>query len=363
MARPTALSVSTDAFVHNINLVRKLAPACPVIAVVKANGYGHDAVWCASVLEALPSPPDALAVCSIQEAEALRKSGHRLPIILLEGVFEPEEYQVAAKSNFWPIIHSLHQLDWLVNSQVALPNLWLKFDTGMHRLGLVEEEFSTAQALIKRLPSKTQANTFLLMHFACADEPEHALNAEQLEGFEQIKTTFEHVGVSTANSARVFSKNALKGEWVRPGIMLYGSNPMGWQSDRVDEFRSVMRFTTEVIALREVKVGETVGYGATWEAQTPSLVATLAVGYADGYPRHAPNGTPVWIKGKKCSLVGRVSMDMIAVDVTELPDIKVGDMAELWGANLSVDEVASWVGTIGYELLTKITQRVPRKIV
>ena len=237
-------------------------------------------------------------------------------------------------------------------------NVWLKLDSGMHRLGFSAEALRAVFPSLRGAPQVAELN--LMSHFACADERGHTLTEDQLECFLGL-LDLDFDQRSLANSAAVLSIPAAHMDWIRPGIMLYGASPFADLGAAEMGLRPAMSLHAQVMSIREVAVGENVGYGATWVAERPSRIGTVSCGYADGYPRHAPSGTPVLVAGQRAPLAGRVSMDMLAVDLTDLPEATVGAPVELWGAQLAVDEVADHAGTIGYELLTKVTARVPRR--
>lgn len=359
MARPNQARLNLAALRHNLALVRRLAPRARAMAVVKADAYGHGAATVARVLAPLA---DALAVACLEEAQALRDAGISVPILLLEGVFEPAELQVAAQQNLWITIASEQQLRWLEQSRPARPlRCWLKVDTGMHRLGV---EPGQAPAFYQRLKACPNAadDTVLTTHFAAADDLASARTARQLALFESACRGLPGER-SSANSAAVLAWPASHCDWVRPGYMLYGNSPLALDHPNAQLLQPVMTLVSAVISLRDVATGESVGYGATWTAARPSRIATVCIGYGDGYPRMAPAGTPVLVNGQRAALAGRVSMDMITVDVTDLPGVGIGDEVVLWGDGLPVGEVARHVGTIGYELSTRMPARTPRVVV
>ncbi len=356
MARPTQALLDLDALRHNLGVARAAAPRSKLMAVVKANAYGHGALTVARTLEPLA---DALAVAAIEEALALREAGIRAPILLLEGAFSADELELCAAHDFWTMVENERQLGWLESAQLARPlRCWLKVDTGMHRLGVGPQR---AAEFHRRLGACANVSGDIVSctHFASADEPGSAQTERQLALFNA--TTAGLAGPrSAANSPGVLAWPASHYDWIRPGYMLYGDSPFTQPQASADQLRPVMTLRSEIIALREVPAGESVGYGASWCAQRDSRIATITVGYGDGYPRTAANGTPVLVNGQRVPLAGRVSMDMITVDVTDLPEVALGDEAILWGAGLPVGEVARAAGTIGYELLTRMPPRTPR---
>jgi alanine racemase len=338
---------------HNLAAVRRAAPSSRVLAVVKANAYGHGLVPVARAL----GDSDGFAVARLDEALLLRRAGITAPLVVLEGAFGPDELDQVAAHGLDVVVHAWWQVE-LLESRAERDgfSVWLKVDTGMNRLGFRVEECAAALARIRACPAVSGAPR-LMTHLAVADEVTHPGTPMQLERFAAIA---ESAGceLSVANSAGVLAWPASHAHWVRPGLMLYGVSPFAGRTAASFELEPAMTLETSVIALREVKAGEAVGYGATWVAGADCRVAIAAIGYGDGYPRHLPNGAPVFIDGRVLPLVGRVSMDMIAIDVSRLPDVAVGATVELWGRNLPVEHVASAAGTIAYELLCGISQRV-----
>ncbi|GAA5215780.1 alanine racemase [Corallincola platygyrae] len=337
---------------HNLARVRDYAPESQVLAVIKANGYGHGAL---AVAEAL-STADAFAVARLEEALKLRKGGIEHPILLLEGVFDPGELGVAAAHGCEIGVHSMSQLEALERAHLHSPvTVWLKIDSGMHRLGVAPEQAAEFYQRLQKTPSVK--NVVLMTHFASADEPETGQTEAQLALFNQCTQTWQKDLRSLANSAAIIENPEAQKDWVRPGVMLYGASPFADKDAHELGLKPAMTLKTRVIAVRDLKAGGSVGYGATWQATEDTRLVVVAMGYGDGYPRHAPSGTPVMINGKRYPIVGRVSMDMITVDIGDA-DIKEGDQVILWGDNPTVDEIAMLCGTIGYELLCNITTRV-----
>lgn len=354
MSRGTEITLNSVALRNNFARVRELAPNSKILSVVKANGYGHGAKWVAQTL----SSSDGFGVAHIEEAKELRESGITQPIILLEGVFDQEELKLAIELKCDLVVHQLEQIELLERLQFDESfAVWLKINTGMNRLGFAIAEVDNSWQRLQACSSVKAVH--LMTHFACADTAEAPLNDKQWNAFKPFIDQYEAVA-SAANSAATVQLPHAQLDWVRPGIMLYGSSPVEGKTAQALGLQPVMNFNARVIALQSVAAGESVGYVARWTAENDSLIAVISVGYGDGYPCHAPEGTPVLVAGQSVPLVGRVSMDMITVDVSHLPQVSVGDKVELWGDNLSVDEVASAVGTIGYELLCKVTERVRR---
>jgi alanine racemase len=346
--------VSVSALRGNLARIREVAPRSNVMAVVKANAYGHGLVTTALCL----AEADALAVARLQEALVLRGAGVKQPIVLLEGVFDAEQLGEAARQKLQIVVHGDEQLALLASAPpMAALVVWLKIDTGMNRLGFRPERVESAMTRIAALGARV-GELRLLTHFASADESDSELTAQQIARFDALTAGRQQVR-SLCNSAGLFAQPAAQADWVRPGLALYGVSPftelLGEQLGLVP----AMRLVSTVIAVREVLAGETVGYGGAWQARVNSRVAIVAAGYGDGLPRSLPSGTPVLVNGRRAGVVGRVSMDMIAIDVTAHGEVHVGHPAILWGPELPVEEIAAHAGTIPYELLCGVSQRVP----
>ncbi|MFK8398546.1 alanine racemase [Pseudomonas sp. BGr12] len=354
--RPLVAHVDLAAIRHNYAVAKRCAPGREAFAVVKANAYGHGAREVVSVLH---DEADGFAVACLEEAAEVRALHAGARILLLEGCFEPSEYLIAAQLRLDVAVQGPEQAQALLAAQLpSALNVWMKLDTGMHRLGFSPEALRDWQPRLRQAPQVAELN--LMSHFANADLRGDELTEDQVACFLSV-LDLDFDLRSLANSAAVLTIPAAHMDWIRPGIMLYGATPFADIGAAELGLRPAMSLEAQLIAVREVAVGESVGYGAIWVAERPSRIGTVSCGYADGYPRHAPSGTPVLVDGQRTVLAGRVSMDMLAVDLTDLPNAAVGDRVELWGANLPVDEVAAHAGTIGYELLTKVTARVPRR--
>jgi alanine racemase len=366
LPNPTRARISLSAWRDNLARLKAAAPESKMMAVIKANAYGHGAVRAARALD----DADTFGVARLGEAIELRESGVVKPIVLMEGVFSSEELSLAMERGVDFVVHDDYQIDLLEhyekitlskNSWSAPRVAWLKLDTGMSRLGFMQGEAVEAAKRLRAL--KVVGELRVMTHFACADDPDSPMTGEQMRRFATELRGAELQGfqppmTAMANSAGIFSVPEAHREWVRAGIALYGGSPIADRTAESLGLKPVMTLSTQVIALRAIESGVSVGYGATWRATRPSRIATLAAGYADGIPRHLPSGAPVLIAGRRAPLVGRVSMDMITVDVTDLPEVSVGSTAVLWGEGLPVDEVAAAAGTISYELLCGITRRV-----
>lgn len=354
MPRPLRAEIDLSAILHNLETARGYYPEASLLGVVKADAYGHGAVEVASAIEPFC---EALGVAAPEEAIALRESGITAPILLMEGCFDAEDLQSCEEFNFWTVIHSDKQLEELelfcVDSSFR-PRLWIKLDTGMHRLGFAPDGLAGVLARIDKIGGFDCP--VLMSHFACADSPNHPLNLRQIDAFPQGQSA----QVSFCNSASCFGQ-LVKTDWIRLGIGMYGGLPQEGATPTALNLRPAMRLRTEIIALHKVPKGDSIGYGASFVTQRDSLIATLAIGYADGYPRHAKAGTPVVINGVEVPVAGRVSMDMLTVDVTDLESVSVGDEAVMFGPELAAYRVAEYCGTIDYTLFAGLTRRVPRK--
>jgi len=360
MTRPTSAIINTQALRDNFSLAQQLAPNAKSMPIVKANAYGHGMIKTA---QALADLAPAFGVACIEEALELREANIKQPILLLEGNHSADELQIAEQQNLWLMLENHTQLQAILDAKLAAPlTVWIKLDTGMHRLGFAPEDAKQVFAQLNNSPNIAQTPV-LASHFACADNLDNPLTQQQYQHFKQLAESLgePHLNTSLSNSAAILGWPEINDQWQRPGYMLYGASPFDRPQTHADQLQPVMHFQSAVISTRSVAAGQSVGYTANWTAQRPSRIATIAVGYGDGYPRHAPNGTPVLIQGVKCPLVGHVSMDMISVDITHLPTpIEIGEPVTLWGPQLPVNEVAQHCGTIGYELLTRMPSRVPR---
>jgi len=360
MQAPKALIralVDTGALRHNLQRVRAAAPTARVMSVIKANAYGHGLVPAAKALLAT----DGYAVARLEEGLALRAAGLTQRVLLLEGVFNSDQLDAAVQQRFDLMVHSPEQLALLEQrGQQGELRLWIKIDTGMNRLGFRVEDFADAHARLLRIAGTDNAPA-LVTHLANADDRRDPLTSRQLRVFEDVTRGLPGER-SLANSAGLLGWPSSRGDWVRPGLALYGATP--FPSGHAEDFglRPVMTLQSEVIAVKTVRTGETVGYGAAWRAARDTRIAVAAAGYGDGYPRSTASGAPVAINGHRAPLVGRVSMDMVAIDVTELPAIAVGDAVVLWGEGVPVEEVARCAATIPYELLCGVSQRVQHEV-
>lgn len=352
MARATQVIIDLHALKENYLKAKALAPDSQAFAVVKANAYGHGL---SQVASSLANTADGFAVACVEEAIQLREMGVLLPILVLEGPMDLDECQSAVDLDLQLTIHTQQQITWL--SQVASGQLhvFVKVDTGMHRLGFGVSDVPNIVSQLRKMDSV--ADIQLMSHFACADEPNHPFIAKQQQSMDSLLAL--GLPISFSNSAAIMTLPKSHHQMTRPGIMLYGGSPLLNQTGPDLDLQPVMTLQSQVIALHDIQAGESVGYGQSFIADKVTRIAVVAIGYGDGYPRRAKNGTPVLIKGKNWPLAGRVSMDMITVDVTG-SDIQLGETVTLWGAGLSADTVAKHCGTIAYELFCQLTSRVKR---
>ncbi|RUO34339.1 alanine racemase [Aliidiomarina shirensis] len=353
--RPAWAAINLQALQHNTHVIRKLAGERRILGILKANAYGHGLTRIAQALADI----DAIGVARVDEALQLRNAGITRPIVLLEGFFAAEQIPVLAASSIQPVIHNMHQLEQLAAAEHVSDamRVWLKIDTGMHRLGIEPSQVSTCYQRLLDIPHVNGAPV-LMSHLACADEPDHEQNRKQLTRFSEAISPYQGSVTSMANSAALFAGIGKEYDWVRPGLALYGVSPFSETIGRDYGLEAVMNLQASVISVRKIKAGEPVGYGAAWAPATDTHIGIVAIGYGDGYPRHAPEGTPVWIGGRCYPMVGRVAMDMITVDLGADLRVALGDTAQLWGRDLPVEKVAEAVGTIPYELLCNVARRV-----
>ncbi len=363
MVHRVQASIDLKALQHNFQVVRKHANAKHVAAVVKANAYGHGLEQVASAL----TDADLFGVTDVHEAVTLKQFGTGKPILVLQGLMKADDLHLVAEHGFQLVLHSTEQLadldDILSAEKVKTPlTLWLKMDSGMGRLGIAPSAYvNTYRALLGR---PYVGSIIMMTHLANASLPDSPLNLRQLEAFREAETLLDNENPATSipNSAGVLSNLPVTCDWVRPGIMLYGSSPFGYEEEalRRDNFhlKAVMTLKARIIAVKDLKKGDNIGYCSQFVCPNDMPVGIVSIGYADGYPSNAPNGTPIVVNGIKTATVGRVSMDMLAVDLSNIPDAKVGDLATLWGQELSLDEVAAKTGILSYNLTCSISRRV-----
>lgn len=353
MTRGAAARIDLTALRHNFERARRSAGSARVLAVIKADAYGHGALRVARAL----GDADGFGVARIEEGIALREGGVVKPVVLLSGVPSADDLPEAAHHRLQLVVHHPAQIEALESVTVSERlDVWLKVDTGMHRIGIAPDEALAAWHRLADCAS-VAGPPVLMTHLACADDAEHPATRAQLARFAPLVRS-SGAPWSMANSAGLLGWPETHGAWVRPGIMLYGISPfLGARAEQMD-LRPVMTLETRLIAVNRVPRGESIGYGATWKAPEDMVVGVAAAGYGDGYPRHAPSGTPVLVNGRRAALVGRVSMDMISMDLRGQPHAAPGDPVVLWGRGLPAEEVAARVGTIAYELVTRVSPRV-----
>lgn len=359
--RPLRARLSAEALSHNLAVVRRHARQSQtpvrVMAIVKANAYGHGVAFAAEALQ----DADAFGVASLDEGLALREIGVSKPVCLLEGLFDARELGVAARNNMSIAVHQDSQVDFLsvdlLSGAQRDIGVWIKIDTGMHRLGFAPERLDTVLKRLHAMPAVRIEG--VMSHLARADELDPAPTQGQIALFAG-STDGRALPRSLANSAGILAFADSRFDWVRPGIMLYGSSPFAHRGAESLGLRPVMTLESELIAIHDRRQGDGIGYGADYVCPADMRVGVVAAGYGDGYPRHAPAGTPLLVNGMRAPLIGRVSMDMITVDLRSVPDARVGSRVVLWGEGLPADEIASRAGTIAYELFCNVNARVPR---
>jgi len=355
VSRPTCLLTSANALLHNLKRVKACAPQQKVMAVVKANAYGTGLDFAIPVLN---GQVDAFAVSCLEEALKIRELGSRASCLVLQGVFNAEEWRVAARYGFDCVIHHQAQLKWLLS--VPLPSkikVWVKINTGMHRLGFAMDEVEEVLRTLESCPW-VDKDIRLMTHLARADERGHPYNDFQFNAFNAMSGSFKKYAHSIANSAAILSLPKTHADVVRPGIMLYGVSPFENQTGVDLGLMPVARLMSAITVIHHYPAGSSIGYGGTYTTDRPSIIGIVPVGYGDGYPRHIQPQTPVWVNGVMVPVVGRVSMDMLTIDLTTIPDAQEGDPVELWGPNIPIEQIATSAGTIAYELLCQMTDRL-----
>lgn len=356
MTRPTQAVIDTMALRANLAKVRACAPEQHIMAVIKADAYGHDVLKIANALNGLT---DAFAVCCLEEALELRSAGIAQPIVLLEGFFKADELPVISAQALHVVVHTSNQVNDLRQTELPKPiHVWIKVDTGMHRLGFMPTDVPTVYQNLQQAP-QVAAPVRLMSHLACADDRHEPKTTKQTQRFLSLVSALK-AEASLANSAGILGWPQTHVGWVRPGIMLYGVSPFINSMAKEEGLQPVMQLQSILISVKRCRQGDSIGYGASWRCPQAMPIGVVAAGYADGYPRHAPAGTPVLVNGRRVPLIGRVSMDMLTVDLRSQPSARVGDPVVLWGKHLPVEEVASHAGTIAYELLCHINPRVRR---
>lgn len=352
MSRPAKVVINLSALRHNFSRIRTLAPDSRVMAIVKADAYGHGLVRIAQCLE----QADAFGVACLEEARELRQAKIQQRIILLEGPYSGEELTKISQLGLDMVVHDLSQVEMLEQNQLNKPVcIWLKLDTGMHRLGFSPDLASQALARLEQSAGVKEIR--LMTHLASANNREDPMTRKQLQCFSQFNENMS-LEKTIANSAGILAFPDAHVDWVRPGIMLYGVSPFSDSNGSQEGLKPVMTLQSKLITVRALKAGDPVGYGATWRCPEDMSVGVVAAGYGDGYPRHAESGTPVLVNGKRVELIGRASMDMLTVDLRSQPQAKTGDPVVLWGEGLPVEEVANHAGTIPYEVLCAVHKRL-----
>lgn len=379
MTRPITLTIHIDAMRHNLATLRSRVGASRIWAVAKADAYGHGI---AHAVEGF-SQADGLAVLDLHEAQRARDAGWTRPILMIEGAFSIQDLEAMAELDLATVIHTEEQARMFVQARRVPTHVWIKLNTGMNRLGIGREVSDDALLTLANLiSSKTAKPIGWMTHFANADGVADGPYGwrEQAERFHerydkllsasrgfsaQMDLSLMRGPLSLANSAASLVAPDTHADWVRPGVALYGATPFDGggpgRSAAAFGLKPAQSLTSEIISVQHLLAGDAVGYGSRFVAPQPMRIGVVAAGYADGYPRSAPDGTPVGVQGRRVSLIGRVSMDMITVDLTEHPEARVGSAVELWGQQVAIDEVAQAAGTIGYELMTKVTERVARR--
>ncbi len=352
--RRARLLIDTAAMRHNLGVAREAAGSRSIFAAVKADGYGHGLLTAARAFSAAGA--DGLAVATPGEGVALREAGLPERILVLQGALTADEFQLGAAHSLETVFHDPSQLDLLERQAATLPpgglRAWIKVDTGMHRAGLMPAQVPSARQRLAACPAVGRG-IGLMTHFARADEPDVGPTERQIETFRAVAGDWPGE-TSLCNSAALLGTSRAGGDWVRPGIMLYGGNPFIFGESAQHRLRAAMSLRTVLVAVREVARGETIGYGGRFVAPETMPVGVASIGYGDGYPRHAPDGTPILVNGKRSQIVGRVSMDLVTVDLRGI-DARVGDEVECWGNGLPIDRVAQAAGTISYELMCQVS--------
>lgn len=357
MSRPVWARINLSALHHNLKRVRELAPGSSILAVIKANAYGHGAV---DIAAAIQDQVDGFAVAGMNEAVSLVDAGINKGIHLLSGFHRNDELPLIGQLGLIPVIHTWQQVEQLEKCALDQPlRAWLKVDSGMHRLGFRPAEVPHVMERLSKIPQLTQLR--LMSHLANADDVTDPYTNQQIDVFNTVTRAYS-CAKSLANSAGISAWPKSHADWVRPGIMLYGCTPLADRDEASMNLQPVMSLCSKIIAIHQLKRGDRVGYGGDWCCPEDMPVGVITCGYGDGYPRRISVGTEVWVKEHRAPLVGRVSMDLITIDLRQIKQVNIGDEVELWGQNIPVTAVAAAAGTISYELLSGVTARVPRKM-
>lgn len=350
--------IDAQALQHNVACIKRHAPNQSITAMVKSNAYGCGWQWVLPVLEPLVN---CFGVACLEEARAIRQYCPQRECCLMQGIFSPDELNDVIELRLSMVIHNPQQLAWLINHPMQEKiKIWVKVDTGMHRLGFDPQELAGVLSTLRVCP---WVDPFigLMTHLACADTPEHELCQQQLQIWDSIAKQYADMPQSVANSAAILGLPQTHADNVRPGLILFGASPFAERDSKELDLRPVMHFRSTVTTIHHCEVGDAIGYGATWRCERPSVIGVIPVGYGDGYPRHIKENSQVWIKGQSVPIVGRVSMDMMTIDLTDCPSARIGDSVELWGENILIETVAQQAHTIAYELMTQVTPRVMRQ--
>lgn len=353
MTRAVEARISASAIRHNLDQVKRAAPGASVMAMVKANGYGHGLERVAQTLDRA----DAFGVACLEEAEQIRAAGITKPVVLLGGFFSPDELDRASQLDLDLAVHHVDQLQVLEQRRLSKPvRVWLKIDSGMHRLGIAANQVSDVWRRLEACANVARPLR-AMSHFASADEPDNQQTRQQIQLFDSSVAQFK-VEKSLANSAAILAFPESHHEWVRPGLMLYGASPFADRTASQLGLQPAMTLSAPVMVVNQARKGDAIGYGGAYICPRDMPIGIIAIGYGDGYPRHAKTGTPVLLNGDRVPLVGRVSMDSIFVDLSGCPSVRSGDRATLWGKGLPIEEIARFSDTIPYELMCKLTSRV-----
>lgn len=351
--RPTILHIDRQALLHNFCVISQMAPQSKMIAMVKSNAYGCGLEY---VVRVLSNHIYAFGVACVAEAMAIRGWGIQDKCLIFQGVHQAHEWQLSAQNGFEVVLHHPEQLKWLLQTPLSKPvRIWIKVNTGMHRLGFPISDFLDIEKALRDCPWVDE-EIGLMTHFACADEPNHPLNQIQIENWQKISKNWQGP-TSACNSAAIWSFPECHGTHIRPGLSLYGVSPFANKTFLDLNLKPVMRYSSALMTVWDYPKGVSIGYGATFTTKRPSTIGVVAVGYGDGYPRHVKEDTCVWINGQLAPIVGRISMDMMTVDLTDCTGVKFGDAVELWGENLPIEKISEQAGTIAYELMCQACPR------
>ena len=354
VGRPTHLYIDTEALKHNLATIKNCAPNQSILAMVKANAYGCSLSGVLPILEPLVA---GFGVACLEEALAVRQYSKDKECWLMQGIFSADELPLVIEFDLVIVVHNPQQLAWLVAEPLASKiKVWVKVDTGMHRLGFHPREVAGVLSTLKLCPWIAE-KIGLMTHFGCAETPHHPICQQQLQVWQTVADQYPELQKSVAHSAAMVALPEILEDWVRPGLMIYGASPFAERTSDELGLRPVMHFISAVSSVHSFEVGDCIGYGATWQCTRPSLIGVVPVGYGDGYPRHVKEHTQVWINGYTAPIVGRISMDMLTVDLTDCPKVKIGDSVELWGKYITIESVAMQANTIAYELMTQVTAR------